>query len=162
MQLVEIKNNDLRNLQIRRYNSKYEDKIFILSNSGLRLENDKYTIISCFEKAGKRQIIQENIETIRNETHIIGFFGITHKLEDGKLIEIERKEFEIDDVVEFHNMKGNYAVLVRETMGENGCYYFNNVVSITQYRKDNVNEYIRKIGILGVTHEFINNKLNQL
>ena len=99
---------------------------------------------------------------------LIGKLGITHRIEDGKLVEIPRTaEFQIDDVcytLSFYNTASPHfdigvdfedIIFVIDNMDtyENGTLLLFDARG-NEYRPDDV----EKIGILGVTHEFVNDR----
>lgn len=117
-----------------------------------------------------------NFDISKNKDYkLIGSLNITHKIENNKLVEIPREELEVDDVVE----------LLSDTQTELGEEYKagiqgvikriskdKNYISLADYDFDCYEDYFdikndkneinfKKIGIYGVTHTFINNKLGE-
>lgn len=96
------------------------------------------------------------------ECRLIGFLGITHEIEDEQLVEIPRAEFEVDDILEFgSNTRIGIAIITKNIDGirydiiktDNSEVYYN-------LCRVYLNEKRTKIlGIYGVTHEFINERL---
>lgn len=81
-----------------------------------------------------------------------GKFGITHRIEGNKLIEIPRKKLEIDDI--FYRYRDNPQIII-EVNGDNGLTGY----SPKEKRLiSHVANICYKIGILGVTHEFVNDR----
>ena len=87
-----------------------------------------------------------------DDCKIIGKIGITHRIEGNRLVEISRKELEIDDI--FCRYRDNPQIII-EVNGDN---------SLTGYSPkekrliSHVANICYKIGILGVTHEFVNDR----
>ncbi len=98
-------------------------------------------------------------DELYKKSKLIGFLGITHKIEDNKLIEMSREEFESDDIIEYQNKifiiawvnkeERDYMHIINEQLDREtiNLRYSNN------YKK------VKKLGILGVNYEFINDKL---
>lgn len=74
---------------------------------------------------------------------LIGFLGITHKIEEGTLVEIPREELNLDDIVQFYNDPPR--LLTMELMQQMNS-------------SRGLNGWSRK-GILGVNYEFVHNNL---
>lgn len=84
------------------------------------------------------------------------FLGITHRIEDGKLVEIPHTtEFEVDDIVRHENGKTGVIVKINNVGFAIGYEYSINCGS---EGFNDTFEYLTKIGILGVTHEFVNDR----
>lgn len=93
---------------------------------------------------------------------LIGKLGITHRIEDGKLVEIPRTaEFQIDDVVKFKwdprlyviNREINFGI--KEAHPDNACFEATNDL----YGSRQLIDFeLKRVGILGVTHEFVNDR----
>jgi hypothetical protein len=103
------------------------------------------------------------------ERELIGFVDITHKIEDGKLVEIPREELEKDDIIEINMEKyiiidiknfiakdialdksiQGYSLSVLDSDGHYDTYLFE--IDEKNYKK---------IGILGVNYFLQNSKLN--
>lgn len=86
------------------------------------------------------------------DCEIIGKIGITHRVEGNRLIEIPRREFEVDDI--FCRYRDNPQIII-EVSGIN---------SLTGYSPkekmliSHIANICYKIGILGITHELVNDK----
>ncbi len=122
-------------------------------------------------KSGKKVAGLMYSSTSKNSlegSKLIGKLGITHRIEDGKLVEIPRTaEFQIDDVcytLSFYNTASPHfdigvdfedIIFVIDNMDtyENGTLLLFDARG-NEYRPDDV----EKIGILGVTHEFVNDR----
>lgn len=110
---------------------------------------------------------------------LIGFLGITHEIKDNSLVEIQEKTkdktiYFINDVVKYQDCEGNTfsAVINQKEVSPLYNYYVaTNTLGCFVELSDNLedqeglepNEYtyfpMEKIGILGVTHEFANERL---
>lgn len=98
-------------------------------------------------------------DELYKKSKLIGFLGITHKIEDNKLIEISREEFEIDDIVEYEGNKMPYIIMEENTIDEE-LWLHSNEEDVSGIYKDSMEEEgFKKVGILGVNYEFINDKL---
>lgn len=105
---------------------------------------------------------------------LIGKLGITHRIEDGKLVEIPREDLVVDDIVEYLDFDGFkvtavIASLITGMTREDSQYGFitndGNFDESSLFEKEEIGEdsgtftYTpKKIGILGVTHEFVNDR----
>lgn len=94
---------------------------------------------------------------------LIGKTGITHRTEDGKLVEIPRTaEFQIDDVVKFKWCDPRLYVInreidfgIKESHPNNACFEATNDL----YGSCQLVDFeLKRVGILGVTHEFVNDR----
>lgn len=79
---------------------------------------------------------------------IIGKIGITHEIKDGKLVEIPRRGFETYDVVKDEDDD----VFVLTSYSSDGISVGMNGMTV----KFPIKRKLQKIGIYGVTHEFVN------
>lgn len=118
-----------------------------------------HTVDDLGSNADKAETTKTRDEYLKSaKCRLIGKLGITHKIEDNKLLEIPRDEFQIDDVVNVLNVsatkKINAVVVAKighqlntfDGKGYNGYY-----------TDDETSKFMpEKIGIYGVTHEFIN------
>ena len=113
------------------------------------------------------------------DKYLIGFLGITHKIEDGRLIEIKRDKFELDDIISIKKNingaesfnKSHFNVKKGEIMLVNFCNETTlNCVNSNGYEHnfdfyddedENIEDYFEKVGTLGVNYEFINNKMKE-
>lgn len=165
MKLVEIK--DIRFGQIRK---NFNDTILIVE-----IKSDGFSYYKKYDEFGNlvNTDVKLNIKFL--DMPIIGFFGITHEIKDNKLVEISREDLIINDVVEYLDFDGFKvtAVICAVITGytsENTQYAFiteyGQSDDTTLFEREEVGEdrgvftYTpKKIGILGVTHEFINERL---
>jgi len=93
----------------------------------------------------------------KNKFKLIGFLGITHELKDNELIEIKREKFEVDDIIHYN---GDIYNLIAVENGNNTFGFCSYELFGGDYIKTkDTCDCFNKIGILGVTHEFINNKM---
>lgn len=105
---------------------------------------------------------------IENEK-IIGKLGLTHKIEDGKLVELPRKDIEVGDVFEnmhslksfvFEDYEDIFYILKQARIGLDGNkieWVFDESEKgedILDFMQEDF-ELGKKIGILNVTHELI-------
>lgn len=123
------------------------------------LDKDKMFFIDCEYCRRDEKASKSLLKKFKNPNkYLIGFLGITHKEENGRLIEIPRRELDIDDVVEFcikyDGKKKEVGVIV-------GLEYKNNIIlyEVDYWRYINKIFNPNKLGILGVNYEFVNNKL---
>ena len=162
MKLVEIK--DVRPGQIRKvtaFNQWKDEEEFevlaVIEASGLG-EYAEFDTYAEFYDIKTKQLMEDDSEELRfyENGELIGKLGITHRIEDGKLVEIPHTtEFEVDDIVRHENGKTGVIVKINYVgfaIGYDysincGCEGFNDTF-----------EYLTKIGILGVTHEFVNDR----
>jgi hypothetical protein len=157
MKLVEIK--DVRVGQIRQIDYK---TLLVINSACFR----KY---DCYNKSDNGKDIYiynyscngSNIRyPLRNK--LIGFLNITHRIEDNKLIEIPRGDFEVDDIVIELPVYHNEAIIVEGDDTPKAITYFEVTDCSIQISLDSVKrrkEFCKRVGILGVTHEFVNEKL---
>lgn len=111
----------------------------------------------------KNITISNNLK-IPNEFKINGFLGITHKLENNKLIEIKREEFEVGDIVMFNGNENPLVIIDTYTeksykTGELEIVKFYRLFNGIDYADVESERIIKKIGIYGVNFEFINKKI---
>lgn len=110
-------------------------------------------------KSGKKVAGLMYSSTSKNSlegSKLIGKLGITHRIEDGKLVEIPHAtEFEVDDIVRHENGKTGVIVKINNVGFAIGYEYSINCGS---EGFNDTFEYLTKIGILGVTHEFVNDR----
>lgn len=166
MNLVEIK--DIRVGQI--YN--YHNILYLIKD---KLKDDEFITTSYYSKHSlENTVYYEEFAThckdsiLFKSCTLIGKLGITHRIEDGKPVEIPRTaEFQIDDVcytLSFYNTASPHfdigvdfedIIFVIDNMDtyENGTLLLFDARG-NEYRPDDV----EKIGILGVTHEFVNDR----
>ena len=145
MKLVEIK--DIRPGQIWKDKDKYK---VILEN-----HYDDGTYIRTYDFSCKELKECDPDEYILDDI-LVGKLGITHRIEDGKLVEIPRtEEFQIDDVVRHESGKAGVIVKINNVGFAVGYEYS---INCGDEGFNDTFEYITKIGILGVTHEFVNDR----
>ena len=105
---------------------------------------------------------------------IIGKLGITHRIEGNRLVEIPREDLIVDDVVEYLDfdgfpIKGVICTVITamtaeetqyEIITEDGKSDDSSIFNREEIREDSgIYSYTpKKIGILGVTHEFVNDR----
>lgn len=114
--------------------------------------NDAYEALSMRER---------NIATFY-DCEIIGKIGITHCIEGNRLIELPRSSgFQVDDVVKFNWDPRLYVINreidfgIKETHPDNSCFEAIN----DQYGSRQLVDFeLKRVGILGVTHEFVNDR----
>lgn len=97
-----------------------------------------------------------------DDCKIIGKIGITHRIEGNKLVEIPRSAgFQTDDVVKFKWDPRLYVINreidfgIKETHPNNLCFEATNDLYGSRQLVD---FELKRVGILGVTHEFVNDK----
>lgn len=137
MNLVEIK--DVRVGQVWKAD---KDVLYIVSDYNKPFVPSSISIES-FESAG-----------LQNRYTIIGKLGITHRIEDGKPVEIPRTaEFQIDDVCCEANSKNTIFVIdAIDAYGREALFLFD------EKRNRHFPQGVEKVGIFGVTHEFVNDR----
>lgn len=137
MNLVEIK--DVRVGQVWKAD---KDVLYIVSDYNKPFVPSSISIES-FESSG-----------LQNRYTIIGKLGITHRIEDGKLVEIPRTaEFQIDDVCCEANSKNTIFVIdAIDAYGREALFLFD------EKRNRHFPQGVEKVGIFGVTHEFVNDR----
>lgn len=112
----------------------------------------------------------ESVHNIITKHKLIGKLGITHEIRDNRLVEIPRDEFQVDDVVtyfDFDHCENIGVVISIYDRDEYTSYSF--ITNKGIYDTDDCFEHEeigedtgiytytpKKIGILGVTHEFVN------
>lgn len=149
MKLVEIK--DIRVGQI--YN--YHNILYLIKD---KLKDDEFITTSYyFEHSLENTVYYEEFATHYKDSilfkscTLIGKLGITHRIEDGKLVEIPRTaEFQIDDIVkvDWKDKTDTDLDVIRAVFTSGAVTYFDPDFLY--------NDQIKKVGIFGVTHEFVN------
>ena len=136
MKLVEIK--DVRVGQVWKAD---KDVLYIVSDYNKPFVPSSISIES-FESAG-----------LQNRYTIIGKLGITHRIENGKLTEIPRtSDYQIDDIIKVDwKDKADTELDVVRAVFTNGVVAYFNLDFLYK-------EQIKKVGILGVTHELVNDR----
>lgn len=105
---------------------------------------------------------------------LIGKIGITHRIEDNRLVEIPREDLIVDDVVEYldfdgFTVKAVICSVMTALTAEETQYAFitedGQSEDTTLFEREEIGEdsgiftYTpKKIGILGATHEFVNDR----
>lgn len=152
MNLVEIK--DVRVGQI--YN--YHNILYLIKD---KLKDDEFITTSYYSKHSlENTVYYEEFAThckdsiLFKSCTLIGKLGITHRIEDGKLVEIPRTaEFQIDDVCcEANSKNTNFVIDAIDAYGCEALFLFD------EKRNRHFPQGVEKIGILGVTHEFVNDR----
>lgn len=169
MKLVEIK--DIRPGQIRKvtaFNQWKDEEEFevlaVIESSGLG-EYAEFDTYAEFYDIKTKQLMEDDSEELRfyENGELIGKLGITHRTEDGKLVEIPRTaEFQIDDVVKFKWCDPRLYVInreidfgIKESHPNNACFEATNDLYGSRQLVD---FELKRVGILGVTHEFVNDR----
>lgn len=159
MKLVEIKDvrvgqiwdNGNNFLMITGF-SEYEPEMvhsvtYVPENKPITLKNGKKVTGLMYSSTSKNSL---------EGSKLIGKLGITHRTEDGKLVEIPHAtEFEVDDIVRHENGKTGVIVKINNVGFAIGYEYS---INCGNEGFNDTFEYLTKIGILGVTHEFVNDR----
>ena len=147
MKLVEIK--DVR-----------PGQVWINDQTGLIHTVDDLGELSNADKAETFKIRDKYLKSAK--CRLIGKIGITHRIDGKKLIEITRAAgFQTDDVVKFKWDPRLYVINreidfgIKESHPDNSCFEATNDLYGSRQLVD---FEIKHIGILGVTHEFVNDK----
>ena len=90
------------------------------------------------------------------DKYLIGFLGITHEIQNDKLVKIPRKQkFEVDDILK------HYTYYKDKTTG-NICGQFTGLICYDGLSRTLENyDKIEKVGILGVNYQFVNDKIKK-
>lgn len=168
MKLVEIK--DVRPGQIRKvtaYNQWKDEKEFevlaVIEAAGIG-EYAEFNNYAELYDIQTKQLIEDDSEELHfyEDGELIGQLGITHRIEDERLVEIPREaEFQIDDVVKFKWDPRLYVINreidfgIKETHPDNSCFEATNDLYGSRQLVD---FELKRVGILGVTHEFVNDR----
>ena len=124
--------------------------------------NNRYLVDVEYTKKGEK-VNQDLLEKFKQpDKYLIGFLGITHKIEDGRLVEIEREKFEIDDIVEYDEKKYIITYANRRACDSENydSYYINEIDNLENQTVASSTDF-KKLGTLGVNYEFINNKMKE-
>lgn len=140
--------------------------------------NNRYLVDVEYTKKGEK-VNQDLLEKFKQpDKYLVGFLGITHKIEDGRLIEIKRDKFELDDIISIKKNingaesfnKSHFNIKKGTIMLVNFCNETTlNCVNSNGYERnfdfyddedENIEDYFEKVGTLGVNYEFVNNKLD--
>lgn len=143
MKLVKIE--DVRVGQIRK---RYDGVIFVIEKK--EDENVYGLEIQRNQKVLMYSLMPKYKESAMKRCELIGFIGITHEFKDNRLVEIPRDELQTDDIF----TQFGEIFLILSTL-ENG----NIKVLTPNCNNNNFYPKGKKIGILGVTHEFVNERL---
>ncbi len=166
MKLVEIKDvrvgqiwDNGNNFLIITGFSEYEPEMvhsvtYVPENKPITLKNGKKVTGLMYSSTSKNSL---------EGSKLIGKLGITHRIEDGKLVEIPRTaEFQIDDVVKFKWCDPRLYVInreidfgIKESHPNNACFEATNDLYGSRQLVD---FELKRVGILGVTHEFVNDR----
>lgn len=152
MKLVEIK--DIRPGQIRK---NFDDIILI----GAEVQNGVSHYQAFTEFGGlMNKDVKSNYKFL--DMPIIGKIGITHRIENNRLVEIPRSAgFQTDDVVKFKWDPRLYVINreidfgIKKTHPDNSCFEATNDLYSSRQLVD---FELKRIGIFGVTHEFVNER----
>lgn len=148
MKLVEIK--DIR-----------PGQVWINDQTGLIHTVDNLGNLSNANKAETTKIRDEYLKSAK--CRLIGKIGITHRIEGNRLVEIPRAAgFQVDDVVKFNWNDPRLYVINREidfgikkTHPDNSCFEATNDLYGSRQLVD---FELKRVGIFGVTHEFVNDR----
>ena len=159
MKLVEIK--DVRPRQV-----------WINDQTGLLHTVDDLGNLNNADKAETAKIRDEYLKAAK--CRLIGKIGITHRIEGNRLVEIPREDLIVDDVVEYLDfdgfpVKAVICSVITALTAEEIQYAFitenGQSEDTTLFEREEIGEdsgiftYTpKKIGILGVTHEFVNDR----
>lgn len=162
MRLVEIK--DVREKQIYLK----EDEYYLIIGQSLNHSDLEHKYVYNIHAYNKDLKLTSKNETKYKENlgELIGFLGITHKLDEDKLIEISRKDFEEDDIIEITQYQLStkdfvkYKDIVKSSRYEYNCFgsYIYFWCLSGDYKTQDVHN-IEKVGTLGVNYEFVNEAL---
>ena len=160
MKLVEI--NDVRVGQVL----ERDRCIFVIEERtgahnfavSLYCHNHKPAPNDAYEEQSTRE---RNVATF-DDCEIIGKIGITHRIEGNRLVEIPRfSGFQVDDIVKFKWDPRLYVINreidfgIKKTHPDNSCFEATNDLYGSRQLVD---FELKRIGILGVTHEFVNDR----
>lgn len=147
MKLVEIK--DIR-----------PGQVWINDQTGLIHTVDNLGNLSNANKAETTQIRDEYLKSAK--CRLIGKLGITHRIENNRLVEIPRSAgFQTDDVVKFKWDPRLYVINreidfgIKKTHPDNSCFEATNDLYGSRQLVD---FELKRIGVFGVTHEFVNER----
>lgn len=136
MKLVEIK--DVR-----------PGQVWINDQTGLLHTVDDLGGLSNAAKIETAKIRDEYLKAAK--CRLIGKIGITHRIENNKLVEIKRKEVNKDDIVCFDEETNRLAVVLKVSP-------ITITPTVFDGQEKELNRKVCVIGILGVTHEFVNDR----
>lgn len=144
MKLVEIK--DVR-----------PGQVWINDQTGLIHTVDDLGNLSNADKAETAKIRDEYLKA--SKCRLIGKLGITHRIEDNRLVEIppvfKEQKINTDDIVKILEDDSCPWVVVTTYNAKKYKRY----ISLLSYHDSHFSENeVEKIGVLGVTHEFVNDR----
>lgn len=144
MKLVEIK--DVR-----------PGQVWINDQTGLIHTVDDLGNLSNADKAETAKIRDEYLKAAK--CRLIGKIGITHRIEDNRLVEIppvfKEQKINTDDIIKILEDDSCPWVVVTTYNAKKYKRY----ISLLSYHDSHFSENeVEKIGVLGVTHEFINDR----
>lgn len=144
MKLVEIK--DVR-----------PGQVWINNKTGLIHTVDDLGNLSNAAKAETAKIRDEYLKAAK--CRLIGKIGITHRIEDNRLVEIppvfKEQKINTDDIVKILEDDSCPWVVVTTYNAKKYKRY----ISLLSYHDSHFSENeVEKIGVLGVTHEFVNDR----
>lgn len=144
MKLVEIK--DVR-----------PGQVWINNQTGLLHTVDDLGNLSNADKAETAKIRDEYLKAAK--CRLIGKIGITHRIEDNRLVEIppvfKEQKINTDDIVKILE-DDSYPWVVITTYN---AKKYKRYISLLSYHDSHFSENeVEKIGVLGVTHEFANDR----
>ena len=144
MKLVEIK--DVR-----------PGQVWINNQTGLLHTVDDLGNLSNADKAETAKIRDEYLKAAK--CRLIGKIGITHRIEDNRLVEIppvfKEQKINTDDIVKILE-DDSYPWVVITTYN---AKKYKRYISLLSYHDSHFSENeVEKIGVLGVTHEFVNDR----
>ena len=147
-------------------------QVWINDQTGLIHTVDDLGNLSNAAKAETTKIRDEYLKSAK--CRLIGKIGITHRIEGSRLVEIPREDLIVDDVVEYLDfdgfpVKGVICAVITAMTAEETQYEFitedgktddSSIFNREEIREDSgIYTYTpQKIGILGVTHEFVNDR----
>lgn len=144
MKLVEIK--DVR-----------PGQVWINDQTGLIHTVDDLGELSTADKAKTVKIRNEYLKSAK--CRLIGKIGITHRIEGNRLVEIlpffKNQKINADDIVKVIK-DGTFPWVVDTTY--NARKYTKYISLLSFHDNDFSEDEVEKIGILGVTHELVNNR----
>lgn len=149
MKLVEIK--DIR-----------PGQVWINDQTGLIHTVDNLGNLSNANKTETTKIRDEYLKSAK--CRLIGKLGITHRIENNRLIEIPRTaEFQIDDV--FKTMvwtkspaDPSFDIVCDFTYAISIVNFVEDDIIFDYLNEEYLPENIERIGVFGVTHEFVNER----
>lgn len=160
MKLVEI--NDVRIGQVLE-----RDRCFFVIEERTGVHNFATTLYCHNHKPAPNDAYEALATRERNiatfaDCKIIGKIGITHRIEGNRLVDIPRSAgFQVDDIVKFKWDPRLYVINreidfgIKKTHPNNSCFEATNYLYGSRQLVD---FELKRVGILGVTHEFINDR----